>query len=214
MIAYLKGTVAAVDAESAVIDVGGVGYLVYMPESHLHALVVDEPSQVHVHTYVREDQLTLYGFVDAVSRQAFGKLIQLNKVGPRLALSILGTFDLAGLRDVALRADVTRLKRVPGVGTKMAERLALELKDVVDGLEVGGASPLAGAVGAGRGAARPSVLSAAPRGVWDEARSALVNLGFAEQDSEAALALVRDEEPETDHLDTIIRRALARLRRR
>lgn len=211
MIAYLRGTVAARSEDSAVIDVGGVGYLVLMPDSHVRALADGEETCVHVYTYVREDQLTLFGFADATSRAVFGKLIGLSKVGPRLALSVLSTFDLAELREVAYRSNIALLKRIPGVGTKTAERLALELKDLLEGLDL----PLPSAATPGASAAGAVMPKRAPVfGVWDEARSALGNLGYVEQEVDATLGLVREEDPGLDHLDSIIRRGLALLRKR
>lgn len=207
MIAHLVGMVADISEEHAIIDVSGVGYLVNMPQPDLAGLQMEVETRVHVHTYVREDQLTLYGFLSPGGRKVFAKLITISGVGPKLALSILSTYALPQLKDIAAVGNVNALKKIKGVGKKTAERLALELTDLLADLVVAQGSS---------GASRTHV-PAPSRGkpnVWDDAHSALGHLGFSASQADEALSQARQEGLDESDLDAIIKFALSVLRKR
>ena len=131
MIAMLRGAVAHRDVDHAVVDVNGVGYLVYMP-----ALVVGEIGEgqdvlFHISTQVREDAITLYGFLSMEDKQTFEMLREVNGVGPRTALGILSQMSRTDLHRAISNEDITTLTKLKGLGKKTAERLCLELKNKI-----------------------------------------------------------------------------------
>lgn len=153
MIGRLQGVVVEQSADSScVVDVGGVGYEVFVPVRTLRDL--DAPPEIvtlHVHTYVREDSLSLYGFSTREDRAAFRALLGVSGVGPKLALVILNDLGASELAITVAREDKNRLKGINGVGKKMAERLVIDLRDRIPAttaasqvVESGGTSPSAG----------------------------------------------------------------------
>lgn len=128
MIASLRGTVASREADSLVLEVGGVGYLVHGPASVISSLPGDAPVLLHVRTVVREDAITLYGFLDPGSRRLFDALREVSGVGPKHALALLSALSPGALVQAVERGDEAALARAHGVGRKLAARLCLELK--------------------------------------------------------------------------------------
>jgi holliday junction DNA helicase RuvA len=128
VIASLSGTVEALESGAAVLDVGGVGYLVHVPVSVLGGLSVGRRARLFTYLAVREDALTLYGFAAADQREAFRALTGVTGVGPRLALAVLSALEPDALRRVVASGDVGALTDVPGIGKRTAERMILELK--------------------------------------------------------------------------------------
>ena len=129
MIAYLTGTVAGADQTSAVIDVGGVGYAVFMSNRALSRLPQPgEQARVFTHLQVREDDMSLYGFLSLDEKALFQKLIGVTGVGPKVALAALSTFEPDELVEAIVAEDVKAVSRIPGVGKKSASRIVLELK--------------------------------------------------------------------------------------
>jgi len=178
MIAHLNGTVAGVGLDGAVIEVGGVGLRVQCTPDTLAKLKPGEPARVATTLVVREDSLTLFGFVSDDERNVFELLQTANGVGPRLALAMLAVHSPDGLRRAVATEDVKALTMVPGIGTKGAQKIILELKD-----RLGAPSDPA----AGLGAA-PS-RKAAPS--WrDQVNTGLLNLGWSARDAEAAIVAV------------------------
>ena len=114
---------------TCILDVMGVGYEVHVPLGSLGRLAASERVTLHVHTQLREDALTLYGFATGDDRAAFRTLISVTGIGPKLALGILSAMSAADLSDAINRGDRNRFKGVSGVGKKLVERLVLELKD-------------------------------------------------------------------------------------
>jgi holliday junction DNA helicase RuvA len=138
MFAYLEGKIDAVDERSAVVDVGGVGYRVLATWPVLQALKGAEgPVRVSTHLVVREDGWTLYGFLDPRDLEVFRVLIGVNKIGPALALKILGEVPVDELVRAVQAENEAVLTRVPGIGAKSARRLVLELRDRLSGLGAG-----------------------------------------------------------------------------
>ncbi len=143
MIGRLRGTIAetAIDG-SVVVEVGGVGYEVFLPVGTAGRLGASsgtpgtalEPQAVtlHVHTHVREDAMTLFGFATEHDRAAFRALLKVSGVGPKVALAVLGTLDAGLLRDAVARQDKAAFKGVTGVGRKTVERLLVDLQDKLD----------------------------------------------------------------------------------
>ena len=131
MIALLRGTVAQRDADTAIVDVNGVGYLVHTPVSVARELMVGEEAVLHISTAVREDAITLYGFVSPEDRATFQMLREVNGVGPRTALGILSQMDRAALHSAIGNEEIAKLTKLKGLGKKTAERLVLELKNKI-----------------------------------------------------------------------------------
>jgi len=131
MIAMLRGAVAQRGADSAVIDVAGVGYLVHMPTTVLREVGEGEDVLVHVSTQVREDAITLYGFLSVDDRDTFEILREVNGVGPRTALGILSQISRNELHRAITEHDVGTLTKLKGLGKKTAERLCLELENKI-----------------------------------------------------------------------------------
>ena len=129
MIASLSGTVAAVHLDRAVIDVAGVGFLVFATPGTLAGLRVGEPARVATSLVMREDSVTLFAFVDDDERQVFEKVQSVSGIGPRLALAMLAVHSPNALRRALATEDLAALMWVPGIGRKTAQRLQLELAD-------------------------------------------------------------------------------------
>lgn len=132
MIAGLKGKIAAIYSDSAIIDVNGIGFQVFMSTSNLSNLeAVGATFKLHTHLHLREDSVSLYGFTSLDELNLFQALISVSGVGPRLALAMLSVMSPKELTMAIATGSVDLLRRVPGVGKKMAERLVLELKDKI-----------------------------------------------------------------------------------
>ena len=128
MIAHLRGTVLSLSERTCIIDVCGVGYLAHISSSTQEFLSVGEEASLHIITVVREDDISLYGFLNIESKQTFETLCKVNKVGPKLANMILGHLSLPELFHAIEKDQVAFLSKVPGIGKRTAERLCLELK--------------------------------------------------------------------------------------
>jgi Holliday junction DNA helicase RuvA len=126
VIARLRGTYLGRAGAASVIDVNGVGYAVQVPQNV--SFVVDDMVVLHVSTQVREDAITLYGFPSAEEREVFDLLHSINRIGPKMALAILGHLDVESIGRAIAHEDVVTLSRVPGIGRKTAEALCFELK--------------------------------------------------------------------------------------
>ena len=178
MIASVRGRVASLAPDGAVIEVGGVGLAVSCTPGTLAGLRLGEDARLATSLVVREDSLTLYGFADDDAKALFELLQTASGVGPRLAQAVLAVHQPDVVRRAIVSGDVTTLTRVPGIGKKGAERLILELRDRVG--PVGTADPGAPGVVAGIG--------------WsDQVRQALVGLGWTAGQAEQAVAAVSAE---------------------
>jgi len=203
MIAHLRGTVAGVAPDGAVIEVGGVGMRVQCTPGTLATLKPGEPAQVATSLVVREDSLTLYGFASDDERNVFELLQTATGVGPRLALAMLAVHAPDALRRAVSAEDLGALTMVPGIGKKGAQRIVLELKDRLGPPgEVGDVPP--------RAARR------APS--WrDQVQSGLVNLGWPARDADQAIAALEDEgvisaaDGEQVNVAAVLRAALRKL---
>jgi Holliday junction DNA helicase RuvA len=192
MIGRLTGTVAECAPGSVVLDVGGVGYALQIPLSTFYALREGNQGRVtlHVHTHVREDALLLFGFASAEERRAFERLIGISGVGPRTALAVLSGIGVEDLERAAREGDRAQLERIPGIGRKTAERVILELKDLLDR----DSRPRRGR--GGRPADLPAPLGPRERGIRPDAVAALEHLGYSRDAAaravDAAVAALAD----------------------
>jgi Holliday junction DNA helicase RuvA len=201
LIAKLKGVVDTVDADSAIVDVGGVGYLVSASARTLRELAAGDAVTVLVETIVREDAIALYGFLETAERDWFRILTTVQGVGARVALSILSTLSPDEIARAIAAQDRATLSRPAGVGPKLAARLATELKDKAAAF---GVAP----VGKGFEAA------AMPAGsINEDAVSALVNLDYKRVEAFGAVARVTQRLGAEATLDAVIRAALRELAR-
>ena len=167
MIAFLKGTLAGKTATTAYIEVNGVGFAVGMSQASLSKLPeLGAPVQVHTYLQVREDEMSLYGFLSPEEQALFEQLIGVSGIGPKVALAALSAFPSPQALASAIAAqDVAAVQRIPGVGKKTASRIILELKGSLDhGLEQlfganGEPAPTAAVAGAELAGAREALLS-------------------------------------------------------
>jgi Holliday junction DNA helicase RuvA len=209
VIAQLKGLLEEKGLDAVVVDVGGVGYAVSISLNTLAVLPqVGQPVRLYTYLQVREDALQLFGFATPEERRAFELCIAVSGIGPKIALSVLSGLDARGLAKVITDGDVHRLKRVPGIGPKTAERLVLELRDKVGRIGLG---PEAGAA---RGEARtPSRVSAgAGGGLAADVALALGNLGYKPTEADRAAEAALGEDPGAP-IEAVLRRALRLLQR-
>ncbi|SJZ37701.1 Holliday junction DNA helicase subunit RuvA [Enhydrobacter aerosaccus] len=204
MIAKLKGIVDSVGEDSAVIDVNGVGYLVSASSRTLRDLVAGGPATLLVETIVREDAIALYGFLDTAERDWFRILTTVQGVGARVALSILSTLAPDDIARAIAGQDRSSLSRAPGVGPKLAARLATELKDKAAAF---GVAPVSS-----RATATPNSAGTAGS-VNEDAVSALVNLGYRRVEAFGAVARVTQRLGGDAALDAVIRAGLQELAR-
>jgi Holliday junction DNA helicase RuvA len=170
VIGRLVGRLATKATDHVILDVGGVGYHVHIPLSTFYELPeAESPASLWIHTYVREDSLSLYGFVTERERALFRMLLDVAGIGPRVALTVLSGIPPTELVEALRSQDARRLMAVPGVGKKTAERMVLELSEKVTKFA---AEPTAG---------RPAAVSG------EDVISALVNLGYRKADAERAV---------------------------
>lgn len=174
MIAYLKGAVQALAASYVIVNVGNVGYKVFTLPPLIVKLKIRDPVAFFVHTYVREDQLSLYGFLSAEDLDLFELLISVSGVGPRMAISLMSSVATAHIRSAIAGGEAAVFTKVSGVGRKTAERIIIELKEKV------------GEVPGGSAAGRSSKE-------YSESLDALVALGYNLREAREALKQVSAE---------------------
>jgi holliday junction DNA helicase RuvA len=181
VIANLRGRIFEKHPNRLVVDVNGVGYDVFVPLSTYYGLG-DQGAEIalRIHTHVREDALTLYGFATLLEQELFERLIGVSGIGPKVALAVLSGIEPQELIRAIERADVVRLTAIPGVGKKTSERIVLELKDRLPRPQIA--------------AAAAGVTASDAPAVRDDVLSALVNLGYhrplAEKAVDAALTML------------------------
>lgn len=141
MISFLNGTIAAKNENGVIIDVGGVGYSVNMPVSDIAKMGgIGENVKVFTHFHISENMIGLFGFLTSEQIDYFNKLIAISGIGPKAAISVLGTLSVQDLAFAIIAEDVKAISRAPGVGPKAAQRIILELKGKIDTQEAVGAS--------------------------------------------------------------------------
>jgi holliday junction DNA helicase RuvA len=200
MIAHLRGTLLEKHPNAVTVDVQGVGYEVTIPVSAFSSLPEKGAAvALHVYTHVREDAITLFGFVSVGDKALFEKLIGVSGIGPSVAIKTLGGMTGADLVNAIRSGAVEQLVRIPGVGKKTAERMVLELRDKLD---------LAGVPDRAVAAAAPKSSFSATE---EDVISALMNFGANRPSAEAAVNKARSASEPND-FDPLFRRALKLLR--
>ena len=168
MIGFLKGRIIRRSPQHIILDVGGVGYIVQIPISTFERLKgTDSEVSLHIHTVLKEDSLQLYGFFTEEEREIFTTLLNVNGIGPKTALNIISYLPPEELRKALQEEDIKRLTKIPGLGKKTAQRIILELRDKI-----------------------PDKMKKEDR-VYDDALSALVNLGYQKTQAREALEVVQ-----------------------
>lgn len=176
MIALVRGSLVYKSIDHVIIDVGGVGYRLFIPLSTFYALPENGEASLYTHTHVREDALLLYGFLTLEEKELFVAMIGISGIGPKLAINILSHIPVADLRNAIAGGDVKRLSGLPGIGKKTSERLVLELKDKISAIDM----PLS--------ATGTSALTDQSSGeLTNDVISALVNLGYKENQARKVL---------------------------
>ncbi len=204
MISRLKGIIDGIDTDSAIVDVNGVGYLVFASGRTLARLSLGEAATLEVETHVREDHIHLYGFADTAERDWFRLLTTVQGVGAKVALAMLGILSPDELLQAIAAADKAAITRAPGVGPKLATRILTELKDKVGNLALGAVAqqPSAGGTVAMDGTAPTAVADAA---------SALVNLGYGPSEALGAVSRVAADLGEGAGVEALIQGGLKEL---
>lgn len=190
MIAYLEGKLLSWKDDYLVVNVNGVGYQVFVPTSVLNQLPLrGEVVSLHVHTAVREDAITLYGFLKDGELELFKQLITVSGIGPKVATGIISGLQISALKQAIIYEDVPTLKKIPGIGEKTAKRLILELKNKIslltDDVQV--------------------VQESSERSpIVEEAIEALMALGYSRSEAFTVIDQIADKED----LQVVIRQAL------
>ena len=199
MIAYLRGKVLDITAETAILEVNGVGYEIYCSGGAFRKLIKGEIAELYTYLQVKEDGITLFGFASTKEKELFLKVTSVSGVGPKLGISILTSLTADELMQAIATADVKRLSAAKGLGKKTAEKLVLELHGKISAAEVMNASG-------------DSVSYSMPTGMVsvtaedEEAISALMGLGFTKNESAQAVKRARDNGAKT--VEDVIRKAL------
>jgi holliday junction DNA helicase RuvA len=196
VIAFVRGEVASVGLDGAVVEVGGIGIQVMCTPGTLATLRVGRPATLPTSMVVREDSLTVFGFADEDEKQTFELVQTASGVGPKLAQAMLAVLSPDELRAAVAAEDVKTLTRVPGIGQKGAQRIILELRDRV-GAPVGAPEAPAGGP---------------PAAPWrDQVRQGLVGLGWSAKESEKAIDAVADQAGPSPDVAALLRAALRTL---
>ena len=197
MIAYLRGRILTTTAETAIIDVNGVGYEAYCSGGAFRKITVGEIAELYTYLQVKEDGVTLFGFADPKEKELFLKLITVSGVGPKMGIAVLAALSADEFARAIATADVKRLSAVKGLGKKTAEKIVLELHGKISAAEIMEASGETYAT-----EAPVSKLSAAD----EEAVSALMGLGFTKAESAQAVKKAREHGANT--VEEVIMKAL------
>jgi Holliday junction DNA helicase RuvA len=192
MYASLNGPVVAINETTAVLECSGVGYLCHCPSRTLAALQVGKPARLWVHLAVREEALTLFGFLEVAEKDFFLALTNVSGVGPKIGLSLLSYFTPTEITTAIASNQPSHLARASGVGKKLAEKIIVELKDKLGSLPILAAS---------------GVIGAQVQGPFSEVASALQNLGYSPKVAETAAQKALEASPDAA-FDTLFKTAL------
>ncbi|OGC12103.1 Holliday junction DNA helicase RuvA [candidate division WOR-1 bacterium RIFOXYA12_FULL_52_29] len=198
MISHLNGTLASVDLNSVVIEVGNIGYLVKVPAAVVSRLpAVGGPLKLFTIQIVREDDISLYGFISTEERSLFSLFLSVSGVGPKMAMAIISSFPLDKLVSAVAKGDVALLSSVSGVGKKTAERVVLELREKI----------------AKKYAVTPQEMGTGIKGgesaLGSDSISALISLGYSPK--EAREAVMRVDLEQATSVEAVIKTALKNL---
>jgi Holliday junction DNA helicase RuvA len=192
VIAYLKGTIRQKTPGQVIVDVGGVGYCAFIPLStYLHLGEEGSPCELRIYTHLTDSSLSLFGFLTAEEKEIFQKLISISGIGPKVALNVLSGIGPADLEAAIERGDVARITLIPGIGKKLATRIALELQEKLEKKE---------RVLAGRGSKAKEDLIAA-----------LMNMGFRRKEVEGVVDQVLRAHRAEAGIEKLLRECLKKL---
>jgi Holliday junction DNA helicase RuvA len=192
MISFLKGILIEKSPNELTIDVGGVGYHVYIPLSTYSNIGNSrEPIELFIYTHLREDSLSLYGFLTKEEKEIFTKLISISGIGPKLAINILSGIGPEELQEAVRKNDVSRLTAIPGIGRKTALRIALELQEKLEEKE--------------------RILATPQTKEKEEIISALTNLGFKRKEVERIVEDTIKIFPEGTKFEKLFQESLKKL---
>ncbi len=195
MIGYLEGKLKQKSPDFIIVDVNGVGYFVNVPLSTFYELPeLGQTVSLNIHTHLREDALQLFGFKTTAEKEMFLHLVTVNGVGPRLAIGILSGMNPDALRQAVQGQDHQRLRNIPGVGKKIAERIILELRDRLK-------------IRREERTEEPWPLYQAT-GSYADAFSALVNLGYRPAEAEKAIRTAQKHMGGDPPLETLLKESL------
>ncbi len=198
MIGHLRGKLLEKKPNSALLEVGGVGYAVIIPVSTFSQLgQPGEEVALHTHTHVREDALALFGFLTRSEKSIFEKLISVSGIGPRLAITVLSGLPADELIAAISSGDTARLTRIPGVGRKTGERMVLELREKIVSLT--------------DGAKAPEPAPGTPGSIEQDVISAIMNLGCTRDAAEKAVRKARETGAPVE-FEPLFRRSLESIR--
>lgn len=218
MIGFLRGEVIDITDHRVLLLVGGVGYQVALPQgAETASLALGSSLDVHVHTHVREDALDLYGFITRTEKELFLLLLGVNGIGPKGALAVLSGMSPGTLVGAILSGDHGSLQKIPGVGKKTAERIVLELTDVLKKRPDLAAHAASGPSRPAKSSGSPTVSIDFAVRAFADAREALVQLGFRDNDVLSVLKRMESEDSSSDQVsgwkpEEVVRRALQQLR--
>jgi len=193
---FLTGEVASRTPTALVLNVGGVGYHLTIPLTSYERFPGSGETTAYTHLHVREDMLRLYGFATVDERKHYELLLTVSGIGPTVALGIVSGIALEAFRDLVLDEDLTGLTRMKGVGKKLAQRIVVELKDVLRRMPASDDAP---------GDAPPTVRGAA----YEDALLALMALGYTRAASEKALARALKQVDDAADVSAVVQAALA-----
>ncbi len=189
MIAFIEGQVLMIEPSAAIIKTQGLGYKVYMCASSLEKLTLGQEVRLFVHTHIKEDAFDLFGFEIVSQRAMFTLLISVSHIGPKLGLAILSALPLARIARAISERDLSLLSSIPGIGKKTAERIALELKDKVNKIDLGQDHFVAD-------------------DVQDHLTLAIRGLGYSRDQAERVMAKLDSTELKTLPLEALIKKSL------
>lgn len=191
MIGYLKGKLISSKPTQIILDVNGVGYKIGISINTFEKVVDKDEVSLFIHTHVKEDSISLFGFFSEAEKEMFELLISISGIGPKIALGLLSGITVDSLKEAIEEGNVTRITAVPGIGRKTAERLVLELRSKVEDISFGETSKI-------------------PPSVKSEAVSALTTLGYNIKIAEKAVRDLLSEKPDYS-LEDLIKKALLNL---
>jgi holliday junction DNA helicase RuvA len=199
MIAFIEGRLLFKSPEWIIVSAQGIGYQIAVPLSSFYDLPeIEQAVRLHIYTHVRQDAIQLFGFLTPREKEIFLLLLGVSGIGPKAALNILSGISSEDLSAALMAQDSARVQRIPGIGKKTSERIVLELKDKIRKLSPG---------------AEVTLSQRAEEGPWQDALSALTNLGYPKAVAEKALSRIPREDGEIVSLEDILRKVLKLLSR-
>ncbi|AWB45704.1 Holliday junction branch migration protein RuvA [Paenibacillus sp. CAA11] len=198
MIDFLRGTVAHLETEYIVLDVQGVGYRVFCPNPYAFAKS-EGTVTVYIHHHVREDAILLFGFASREEQKLFRKLIDVNGIGPRVALGILGGGTPDTVVSAIYQENITFLTKLPGIGKKTAQRIILDLKDKLDGIATGAVMIPSDT--------EVDLFNLGSEG-WPEAKEGLKALGYTDVELDKVWHQLKDNVTPDESVDSVMKKAL------